>query len=161
LRSVALSGGCGKDESVLTGEAIFGCFDKRCGMLTRNCAAEARVASGINILLGIWLLVSPWVFGYQAAGQAAIWNSVIVGALIAILAASNCFAQHVHTSPNWINVLLALWAMISPVVYGYTANTAGLGDNLLLAILIAAFAICSDGAATAGRKDPPPGAAAH
>lgn len=27
--------------------------------LTRDYAAQARVASGINILLGIWLLVSP------------------------------------------------------------------------------------------------------
>jgi hypothetical protein len=130
-------------------------------MLTRNYATQARTASGINILLGIWLLVSPWMFGYRAAGSAAIWNSVIVGALIAILAAINCFSRYIHTTPNWINVLLALWAMISPLVYGYTANTGGLGDNLILAILIAAFAICSDGAATAGQKHQPPGAPVH
>jgi SPW repeat len=130
-------------------------------MLARNYATQARTASGMNILLGIWLLVSPWVFGYQAAGSAAMWNSVIVGALIAILGASNCFSQRIHTSPNWINVLLALWTMISPLVYGYTANTGGLGDNVILAILIAAFAVCSDGAATAGEKRPPPSAPAH
>jgi hypothetical protein len=131
-------------------------------MLTRNYAAQAaRTASGINILLGIWLLVSPWVFGYQAAGSAAIWNSVIVGVLIAILAASNCFSRRTRTGLNWINVLLALWIMISPLVYGYTANTGGLEDNLVLALLIAAFAICSDGATTAGEKHPPPSAPAH
>ncbi len=100
-------------------------------MLTRNYTPQARTASGINILLGICLLLSPWVFGYRTAGSAAIWNSVIVGALIAILAASNCFSEHVRTGPNWINVLLALWTMISPLMYGYAANTGGLGDNLI------------------------------
>jgi hypothetical protein len=130
-------------------------------MLARNYVTQARTASGINIFLGISLLVSPWVFGYQAAGPGAIWNSVIVGALIAILAASSSFSKHTPTALYWINVLLALWTMISPVVYGYTANTGGVGDNMILAILIAAFAICSDGARTAGEKCPPPSEPAH
>lgn len=130
-------------------------------MFTRNYLTRARTASGINIFLGISLLVAPWVFGYQAAGPGAIWNSVIVGALIAILAASSSFPKRTPTAPNWINVLLALWTMISPVVYGYTANAGGLGDNLILAILVAAFAICSDGARTAGEESPPPSAPAH
>jgi hypothetical protein len=130
-------------------------------MLTRNYAAEVRAASGINMLLGVLLLVSPWVFGYQAAGSAAIWNSVIVGALIAIFAASNCFSRHIHTSSNWINVLLALWTMICPLVYGYTANLGGFVDNLVLAILIAGFAVCSDGAAMAGERPRPPSVHGH
>ena len=127
-------------------------------MLTPNYDAQARIASGINILLGIGLLVSPWVFGYHAVGSAATWNSVIVGAFIAILAAGNCISHHNRTGLNWINVLLALWTMISPLVYGYTANTGGVGDNIVLAILIAAFAICSDDAMIAAKKRPSPSA---
>jgi SPW repeat-containing protein len=130
-------------------------------MLTRNYVTQARTASGINVFLGISLLVSPWVFGYQAAGPGAIWNSVIVGALIAIFAANSSFSKHTRTGLNWINVLLALWTMISPLVYGYTANRGGLGDNLILAVLIAALSICADGARTAGEKRPPTNAPAH
>jgi hypothetical protein len=115
----------------------------------------------MNILLGVLLIVSPWVFGYRSAGSAAIWNSVIVGALIAHLAANNCFAQRIHTAPNWIIVLLALWTTISPLVYGYTANTGSLLDNVILAVLIAAFAICSDGAVAGGQKSRPPDSAAQ
>jgi hypothetical protein len=125
-------------------------------MFTRHYAAQARTASGINVLLGICLLVSPWLFGYQAAGSGAIWNSVIVGALIAILAASNCFSAYFRSGLNWINALLALWTMISPLVQGYTVNAGGLMDHILIAILIAAFAICSDAATTTGEKHPPP-----
>lgn len=130
-------------------------------MLTRNYDAQARIASGVNILLGIWLLVSPWIFGYQVAGSAVIGNSVIVGALIAILAAGNCFSHRTRTGLNWINVLLALWTMISPLLFGYTANIGGFRDNLALGILVAWFAICSDDAIIAARKHPPPSAHAH
>ncbi len=130
-------------------------------MLTRNYDAQARIASGINILFGIWLIGSPWAFGYEAAGSAAIWNSVIVGAFIAISAAGNCLSHHTRTGLNWINVLLALWTMISPLVFGYIENIGGLRDNLVLAILIAWFAICSDDAMTAARKHQPPGAPTH
>jgi prepilin signal peptidase PulO-like enzyme (type II secretory pathway) len=129
-------------------------------MLNGNYDAQARAASGVNIVLGISLIVSPWVFGY-AAGSRAAWNSVIVGALIVILAAGNCFSYRTRTGPNWINVLLALWTMISPLVYGYTGNIGGVVDNIALAILVAGFAICSDGAMTAAKKHPPPRAHAH
>jgi hypothetical protein len=137
-------------------QPIPGCFEETLIMLARHDAAQARTASGINIFLGICLFVSPWAFGYRAAGSVAIWNSVIVGALIAILAASNCFSAHFRTGLNWINVLLALWTMIPPLVYGSTANAGGLMDHILLAILIATFAICSDGATRTGEKHPPP-----
>jgi len=38
----------------------------------------------INILLGVWLAVSPWVLGIASA--AARWNFVVVGALVVALA---------------------------------------------------------------------------
>ena len=38
----------------------------------------------INVGLGGWLVVSPWVLG--VASRAAIWNFVIVGALVMALA---------------------------------------------------------------------------
>jgi len=34
--------------------------------LPRNYAAQARMTSSINILLGIWLILSLWVFDYSA-----------------------------------------------------------------------------------------------
>jgi hypothetical protein len=40
----------------------------------------------VNMALGIWLLISPWVLVFHAS-EALRWNSVIVGVLIAALAA--------------------------------------------------------------------------
>jgi hypothetical protein len=67
----------------------------------------------------------------------------------------------VFARSGFIDAKEPVWIMISPLVHGYTANSGGLGDNLILAILIAAFAICSDGAAGAGQTHPPPGAPEH
>ena len=39
-----------------------------------------------NGVLGIWLVVSPWILGF-AALTAALWNHVVVGLLIVALAA--------------------------------------------------------------------------
>lgn len=38
-----------------------------------------------NVVLGVWLVVSPWMVGFSALVP-AMWNAVIVGAVIAVLA---------------------------------------------------------------------------
>lgn len=40
----------------------------------------------VNGVLGVWLVVSPWILGF-AALTAAVWNHVIVGLVVVILAA--------------------------------------------------------------------------
>ena len=38
-----------------------------------------------NVVLGVWLVISPWVLGFSGLG-AAMWNAVIVGIVVAVLA---------------------------------------------------------------------------
>lgn len=40
----------------------------------------------INLALGVWLVVSPWAIGFQAAA-ALRWNAILSGAIVAALAA--------------------------------------------------------------------------
>ena len=120
--------------------------------LTRNYVVQARTASGINVLLGIWLLVSPWLFGYSEVGLPAILNSVIVGTLVALLAASRQVSPSTSTDRSWVILVLALWTIASPWMYGYAANLEGLRDNIVLGIVMAALAIWSWGASIAEQK---------
>jgi len=131
--------------------------------LTRDYAAQARTASAINIMLGIWLLVSPWMFKYSAMGPAATLNSVIVGALIAVLAAVRLHSWRDTTPFSGVNLVLALWTIASPWVYGYAANANvvfadgyvnGVRDNVILGVVIAALAIWSGGTTIAQAKHP-------
>jgi hypothetical protein len=37
-----------------------------------------------NVVLGIWLILSPFILGYNSSS--AIWNSIIVGFLVMVFA---------------------------------------------------------------------------
>ncbi len=130
-------------------------------MMTSKYIAQARAASGVNVVLGVCLAASPWVFGYHVAGPAATWNSVIVGALIAILAASRVYLPRVHPGVSWINFCLGLWTIMSPWLCEYAGNMHGRWDNVALGIVIAALAIWSASASVTEIEHHPPAAPAH
>jgi hypothetical protein len=45
---------------------------------------EAMSASGLNVIAGIWLIISPFVLGY--GGGDAYWNPIVFGAIVAVVA---------------------------------------------------------------------------
>jgi len=46
---------------------------------------EAGIFRWAHLLLGSWMMASPWILDY-AGEEAAFWNSSVTGALIAVLA---------------------------------------------------------------------------
>jgi len=69
-----------------------------------------------NLVLGIWLLISPWLLGYATDTKPA-WNAHAVGVIIAVAAAAALIAF--QKWEEWVNVVLAAWLVISPHVLGY------------------------------------------
>ncbi|MBY5639330.1 SPW repeat protein [Rhizobium leguminosarum] len=49
----------------------------------------------INLVLGVWALVAPWVLGFSAVG-AAMWAHLIAGIVVAVLAAGSIWFTHNH-----------------------------------------------------------------
>lgn len=91
-----------------------------------------------NLLLGLWLLVSPWVLGYTGEATPA-WNAHTVGVIIAVAAAAALVAF--HKWEEWVNVALAAWLAISPYVLGYASLQAALWNQLIVGVLVAVLAI--------------------
>jgi hypothetical protein len=121
--------------------------------LKRNYSAQARTASGTNILLGIWLIMSPWVFEYN--GRAAVLSSVFVGALVALFAAFRLASLHNSTGLSGINLFLALWTIGSPWACGYIENLGGKWNSVVVGVVIAGLAIWSASATMAEGRHPP------
>lgn len=48
-----------------------------------------------NLTLAVFLVLSPWIFGYTAA-VAATWNAVLAGLLLAIFATLALFDEYAH-----------------------------------------------------------------
>lgn len=108
-------------------------------VLSRNF--QARIASGSNVALGIWLIASPWVFGYS--GRSPVLNSVLVGVLIAMLAALRLASLHQSAGLSGINLLLGFWTIVSPWANGYAVNKAAVANNLMVGVFVTALAIWS------------------
>lgn len=97
-------------------------------------------ATGWNVLLGIWLIISPWVLGYGALG-AAVWDAVVVGAAIFIIAAIRLGWARQARPLSWLNVLLGLWLIISPWVVNVARNRpAPYWNDVIVGIVVAVLA---------------------
>ncbi len=55
--------------------------------------------SWVQLVLGLWVLVSPWLIGF-ADISAALWSNVIVGALVAIFALWQLFGGKSSSGPS-------------------------------------------------------------
>ncbi|GAA4830219.1 hypothetical protein GCM10023310_04090 [Paenibacillus vulneris] len=72
-----------------------------------------KVRSVLILLFGLWLIVSPWVFGYTESG-AAFWFSMGVG-LIQIAASLWSISQATGDSlPNLITAVTGFFMAIAP-----------------------------------------------
>lgn len=118
--------------------------------VTRPQNGQVKTASGLNFLAGLWLIISPWVFGATMRGTGAAWNSVIVGIIIAVFAAIRFFAPRSAVGLSWINALLGVWMIISPWIYGYAANAAWLWNSIILGIIVVVLGVWSATGARGG-----------
>lgn len=57
--------------------------------------------SWVNAILGLWVLVSPWIL-QTAPGQTAITNNVITGIVIIVLAVWSALATNTETPSSTI-----------------------------------------------------------
>jgi hypothetical protein len=99
----------------------------------------SQPASTLNVLAGIWLIISAWVIG-SAGLPVALWDTLIVGIVVLVLAAIRLGTRGA-TGLSWINFLLGIWLIISPFVLGYTAASGAMTNAIILGILVAIFSL--------------------
>ncbi|MFZ0916568.1 MAG: SPW repeat protein [Candidatus Udaeobacter sp.] len=88
--------------------------------------------SWINILLAIWLIISPFVLTFSIFPM-AMWNNVITGIVIGLIAMLRTSMPQ-HPGWSWSNVILGIWLILSPFVLGF--SQAALWNNVILGIII-------------------------
>jgi hypothetical protein len=114
--------------------------DTRGRMLLTN-----RWQDWANLVLGVWLFLSPWILGFAARGEptatvtTAASNAWIFGVIIAVLS----IAALARAQPweEWINLLCGIWLVISPWVLGYSANMTPLWNALIVGVLVFIMAV--------------------
>lgn len=91
-----------------------------------------------NFVLGLWLVVSPWVLAYTTTTTAA-QNAWVVGAVIAIAALAALLAF--HQWEEWVNVALAAWLFVSPWILGFSGQATIFWNQVIVGLLVGGLAI--------------------
>jgi hypothetical protein len=101
-------------------------------MITWN---NARICDVANLVLGAFLFLSPWIFGFE--GGNASKNAHIAGIVIVVLAVAALAAFAVWE--EWLNLIVGLWVLISPWVLGFQGTNA-MTIHVIVGIAVAALA---------------------
>ena len=104
--------------------------------------AGARTASILNIIAAIWLIVSPFVLAYTTL-PVALWDTIIVGIIVLILAWARAASPLRNIGLSWLNLLLGIWLIISPFVLGYATSPTATWNNVVLGAVVVILAIWS------------------
>lgn len=96
-----------------------------------------KISSGINILIGLWMIASPFIFGYTFAST-AMWNSIIFGILIAIIAIIKVTNPASVTWLSWVNTIIGLWLILSAFIISFPYYDAQI-NNVIAGILVVIF----------------------
>ncbi len=106
--------------------------------------------SALNVLVGTWIFLSPWLLGYSEFGRPS-WNAAATGLAIAAIGAAVLSGR--SRALAWGNLLLGAWLTLSPRVLDYTSVETAARNAWFAGLLVVALAAIT---ATSGRVDQRP-----
>jgi hypothetical protein len=96
----------------------------------------------LNLILGVWLFLSPWLLGYVGTNLTASWNAWILG--VALVVFSAIAVSMPQTWEEVINLLIGIWMVISPWVLSFTGARSAESNAVIVgivAIVLSAWAM--------------------
>lgn len=100
--------------------------------------SSRRWQDQVILLLGLWLIISPFVLGYPMDSMQAI-NAYVAGAVIAILAAFDLYKTYMWAVV--VNMLVGLWVAISPWVAALADRGTLMTNNVIVGIAVLVLAL--------------------
>jgi len=103
-------------------------------MTTSDQVSAVKTAATINLLAGIWLFLSPWV--YRGSSESSAWNSWIIGAIIVALAATRIANPLGARLASIVNMLLGIWTLASVWVFRDVGNIRRFVTSLCVGAIV-------------------------
>ena len=91
-----------------------------------------------NLVLGLWILASPWLLQITPENPLVTLNLYLVGAAVAALAAIAILAFQAWE--EWTNVALGAWLFVSPWALGFSTSTVLMWNAVIAGALIVVLA---------------------
>jgi SPW repeat-containing protein len=107
---------------------------------------EVASASGLNVVAGIWLIISPFVLDYGP--RDSTWNPIVFGAVVGVFALARAGGAYRASILSWANMAIGIWLFISAF---WLANSARASWNVgILGIVVFILGAWSATATEAG-----------
>jgi hypothetical protein len=85
------------------------------------------------LLLGIWLAVSPWLFGYAVHAHAV--QDTITGVLLVVAAICSPLFGRVTALPLWMAMMLGIWTVGTPMMFGQAGESFSANNDVIVGLL--------------------------
>jgi FtsH-binding integral membrane protein len=102
----------------------------------------ARTASLFCWVAAFWFFITPLTF-YGVSAQSSAWNAWLVGGAM-VLASMVRMIHPEHTTVfSMLNVVLSIWVLICPFVFGYVDDTPRLANTLSVGAVVLGSSLMS------------------
>jgi hypothetical protein len=94
----------------------------------------------INLVLGIWLIVSPFALDYSAQTTPA-WNTYAIGAVITVLSAAALW--QFQKWEEWLSAAFSAWLVVSPWILGFGVGHVATWNQIVVGVVVGILAFWS------------------
>jgi SPW repeat len=95
----------------------------------------AHITTGLILLSGLYLAISPWVVGFQSLTPLAVSNFA-TGAVLVALACGLTAAYERWHGVTWVIPVLGAWAFVAPwVIRGGVNTTPAVASNITVGVV--------------------------
>ncbi|TWI17291.1 SPW repeat protein [Mesorhizobium tianshanense] len=102
---------------------------------------EQRWQDWVTMLVGVYVFLSPWIIPYFFPGSTVMpvigWSHYIVGFAIAVMGMAALASFQLWQ--EWLILILGLWLIISPWVFGFTDTTPFHWNSVSTGIIVVIF----------------------
>jgi SPW repeat len=91
-------------------------------------------ASWINLILGVWLIFSPFALGSMGM-HVAVGNNVVLGILLIASSWWILAAATEAVGVSWFQMLCGIWLIISPFILQYQGLTHAMANDVVVGII--------------------------
>jgi hypothetical protein len=89
----------------------------------------------INLILGIWLIIAPFAFGYSTVSRIATGDDIILGVLLICVSWWILAAAAAPVGAAWFQLACGIWILIAPFVLGYTFASRAMQNDVVCGII--------------------------
>jgi len=103
--------------------------------------ALKRWQDWVNVILGAWMVASPWILGFAAGESLAAQSAWILGAAIVVFAG---IAVYMHKAwEEALNIILGICLVASPWALGFADQRTPTTNAVIVGLLVTAFGVWS------------------